>query len=43
MAIKPITDKQIIDKTTTNRESQVSQRNLNTRGGGMSLKQLFLE
>ena len=34
MAIKPITDKQLVDKTTVNRESQTSQRNLNTRGGG---------
>ena len=34
MAIKPITDRQLIDKTTVNRESQVSQRNMNTRGGG---------
>ena len=34
MAIKPITDRQLIDKTTVNRESQTSQRNLNTRGGG---------
>jgi len=34
MAIKPITDKQLIDKTTVNRETQTSQRNLNTRGGG---------
>jgi len=34
MAIKPITDKQLVDKTTISRESQTSQRNLNTRGGG---------
>jgi hypothetical protein len=34
MAIKPITDKQLLDKTTVNRESQTSQRNMNTRGGG---------
>jgi len=34
MAIKPITDKQLIDKTTVNRETQISQRNMNTRGGG---------
>ena len=34
MAIKPITDKQLVDKTTVNRETQTSQRNLNTRGGG---------
>ena len=34
MAIKPITDRQLIDKTTVNTESQTSQRNLNTRGGG---------
>jgi hypothetical protein len=34
MAIKPITDKQLIDKTTVDRESQISQRSTNTRGGG---------
>ena len=34
MAIKPITDKQLVDKTTINRVTQTSQRNLNTRGGG---------
>ena len=34
MAIKPITDKQLIDKTTVNREAQTSQRDMNTRGGG---------
>jgi hypothetical protein len=34
MAIKPITDKQLVDKTTINREAQTSQRNLNTRAGG---------
>ena len=34
MAIKPITDKQLIDASTVNRETQTSQRNLNTRGGG---------
>jgi len=34
MAIKPITDRQLLDKTTVNRESQTSQRNMNTRGGG---------
>ena len=34
MAIKPITDKQLVDKTTVNRETQTSQRNMNTRGGG---------
>ena len=34
MAVKPITDRQLIDKTTVNRESQISQRNMNTRGGG---------
>ena len=34
MAIKPITDKQLVDKTTVNRETQTSQRNLNSRGGG---------
>ena len=34
MAVKPITDKQLIDKSTVNRETQTSQRSTNTRGGG---------
>jgi len=34
MAIKPITDKQLVDASTVNRETQTSQRDLNTRGGG---------
>jgi hypothetical protein len=34
VAIKPITDKQLIDKQTVNRETQTSQKNINTRGGG---------
>jgi len=34
MAIKPITDKQLVDKTTVDRETHTSQRNMNTRGGG---------
>jgi len=34
MAIKPITDKQLVDAGNVNRESQTSQRNTNTRGGG---------
>ena len=34
MAIKPITDRTLVDKTTVNRETQTSQRNLNSRGGG---------
>ena len=34
MAIKPITDKQLVDAGNVNRETQTSQRNLNTRGGG---------
>ena len=34
MAIKPITDKQLVDASNVNRESQTSQRNMNTRGGG---------
>ena len=34
MAIKPITDKQLVDKTTISRGAQTSQRNMNTRGGG---------
>jgi len=34
MAIKPITDKQLIDASNVDRESQTSQRNMNTRGSG---------
>ena len=34
MAIKPITDKQLVDASTVNREAQTSQRDINTRGGG---------
>ena len=34
MAIKPITDKQLVDAGNVNRETQTSQRNMNTRGGG---------
>ena len=34
MAVKPITDKQLVDASNVNRESQISQRNLNTRGDG---------
>jgi len=34
MAIKPITDRTLVDKTTVNRETQVSQRTLNAHGGG---------
>jgi hypothetical protein len=34
MAIKPITNKQLIDAGNVNRETQTSQRNVNTRGGG---------
>jgi hypothetical protein len=34
MAIKPITDKQLVDAGNINRETQTSQRNMNTRGGG---------
>ena len=36
MAIKPITDKQLVDASNVNRETQTSQRNLNTRGGNES-------
>ena len=36
MAVKPITDRQLIDASNINRESQISQRNLNTRGGNES-------
>tara|TARA_B100000287_G_scaffold395073_1_gene409634 strand:+ start:454 stop:1323 length:870 start_codon:yes stop_codon:yes gene_type:complete len=34
MGVKPITDRQLIDKQTVNRETQTSQRNINTRGSG---------
>ena len=34
MAVKPITDRTLLDTTTVSREKQISQRNLNTRGGG---------
>ena len=34
MAIKPITDRTLVDKTTVNRERQVSQRTLNAHGDG---------
>ena len=34
MAVKPITDRQLVDAGNVNRETQTSQRNLNTRGGG---------
>ena len=34
MAIKPITDKTLIDTTTVSREKQISQRNANTHDGG---------
>ena len=36
MAVKPITDRQLIDASNINRESQISQRNLNIRGGNES-------
>jgi hypothetical protein len=36
MAIKPITDRQLVDAGNVNRETQTSQRNLNTRGGNDS-------
>ena len=36
MAIKPITDKQLIDTTTVNRETQKHQRDMNVRGGNAS-------
>ena len=41
MAIKPITDKQLVDKSTVNRETQTSQRSLNTRGGGNESKTII--
>jgi|TARA_R110000824_G_scaffold1546_1_gene7671 hypothetical protein len=34
VAIKPITDRTLVDSSTVNRETQTSQRNLNSRGGG---------
>ena len=34
MAVKPITDRNLVDKNTVKRETQISQRDLNTRGGG---------
>ena len=34
MAIKPITDKQLVDAGNVDRGKQTSQRNMNTRGGG---------
>ena len=34
MAVKPITDRKLIDKTTVNRETQTSQRGIDSRGGG---------
>ena len=36
MAIKPITDRTLLDTTTVDRETQLSQRNMNTRGGNES-------
>ena len=36
MAIKPITDRQLIDKTTVDRERQKHQRDLNIRDGNES-------
>ena len=36
MAIKPITDRQLVDKNTVTRENQTSQRNMTSRGGGNS-------
>tara|TARA_Y100000004_G_scaffold27289_1_gene27839 strand:+ start:2708 stop:3571 length:864 start_codon:yes stop_codon:yes gene_type:complete len=36
MAVKPITDRQLIDKNTVNRENQVSQRDISSRGGNES-------
>tara|TARA_Y100001973_G_scaffold103652_1_gene171398 strand:- start:381 stop:1244 length:864 start_codon:yes stop_codon:yes gene_type:complete len=41
MAVKPITDRQLIDKTTVNRETQTSQRNLNSLGGGNESKTII--
>jgi hypothetical protein len=41
MAIKPITDKQLIDKNTVNRETQTSQRNINPRGEGNQSKTII--
>ena len=36
MAIKPITDRTLLDTTTVDRETQMSQRNVSTRGGNKS-------
>ena len=36
MAIKPITDRTLLDTTTVDRETQLSQRNMNTNGGNES-------
>ena len=38
MAIKPITDRTLLDTTTVDRETQLSQRNTNTRDGGNKSK-----
>tara|TARA_R110002167_G_scaffold346211_4_gene556731 strand:+ start:71 stop:931 length:861 start_codon:yes stop_codon:yes gene_type:complete len=37
MAIKPITDKQLIDKTNINRETQISQKNWSGGNGSVSI------
>ena len=36
MAIKPITDRTLLDTTTVDRETQMSQRNMDVRGGNKS-------
>ena len=36
MAIKPITDRTLLDTTTVDRETQMSQRNMDARGGNKS-------
>ena len=41
MAIKPITDRQLVDATTVDREKQTSQRNMTTRGGGNDSKTII--
>ena len=41
MAVKPITDRELIDSNTVNRETQTHQRNMNTRGGGNESKTII--
>ena len=34
MAVKPITDRSLVDKNTVNRETQTTQRGVSASGGG---------